>query len=405
MRNSRQQRIGIFLFLSFASGRDILSGIFRYARTRGRWLPQLVQMPDYLTPDIREQIAGGAFDGFIASAAETGGVPGYLRGVDRPVTVIGAPCNATADAGRPTAYVRTDDAAIGRLAAQTLARTGAFRAFAYVPGGCGPRWNADRGKGFLNAAAPGVRRAVFPQKAPPDSETDRRRLREWLAALPKPAALLAETDVRASQVLASCKAAGVSVPDEIAVVGVDNDALICDATPPPLTSVIPDHERIGFLAAQELERLLRRRAGGRAAVTACPPADVTACPPAVTACPPAGVAVRDSTRAVSPAARLIDRATAFIAREAAHAVRPADVAAALHVSRRLLEMRFAQFEHRSLAATILRERLKRVRRALRETKRPIASVAQDLGFENVNSLRNTFRRHYGTTMSAFRRRT
>ena len=387
MKQKPKRRIAVFLYLSFASGRDLLTGIFRYARECGHWGLQLVQMPEYLTPEIRKRVDSGCFDGIITTGEASGGFPDYLLKTSTPVSLIGIPGGAPAGTEQ-IAYVTTDNLEIGRLAARTALKAGAFRTFGFVPNTDGAYWRKGREAGFLGAAGHGIRRVTYPGQDAPGSERDRRLLRNWLLALPKPAALLAEHDIRAAQVLELCKEADISVPDEVTVIGVDNDTLICDFTDPPLTSVMPDHEQIGYLAAKELERLIRKSKRTAAA--------------RVTVCPPKGVACRESAIAVAPAAQLIERAKIQIARTAAKAPRPADVAAALHVSRRLLEMRFRQFERKSIAETIISERLKLVRHALRETKRSVKSIAEGLGFANANSLRNIFRRQYGLSMSEYR---
>lgn len=387
MRQKPKRRIALFLYLSFASARDLLTGIFRYARECEHWHLQLVQMPEGLTPEIRRRINSGWFDGIIATSEAVGGFPDYLLKTAVPVSLIGIPGGAKT-CTRHVAYVTTDNLEIGRLAARTALKAGAFRTFAFVPNTYDAYWRKGREEGFLGSAGHRCRLATFPGQYDPGSEQDRRQLRNWLLTLQKPTAILAEHDIRAAQVLELCKEADISVPDEITVIGVDNDTLICNFSSPPLTSVIPNHERIGYLAAKELERLMRkskRTAEAR-----------------VTVCPPKGVALRESAISVAPAAQLIERAKAYISREAANAPRPADVASALHVSRRLLEIRFRQFEQKSIAETITEERLKLVRNALRDTKRSIKSIAEDLDFANVNSLRNIFRRSYGMSMSDYR---
>ena len=109
------------------------------------------------------------------------------------------------------AYVTTDNLEIGRLAARTALKAGAFRTFGFVPNTDGAYWRKGREAGFLGAAGHGIRRVTYPGQDAPGSERDRRLLRNWLLALPKPAALLAEHDIRAAQVLELCKEADISV--------------------------------------------------------------------------------------------------------------------------------------------------------------------------------------------------
>ena len=100
---------------------------------------------------------------------------------------------------------------------------------------------------------------VFRSPGQVGSREDLSALRDWLTALPKPAAVMASWDTRATQVLAMCKDAQIKIPSQVAVLGVDNDELLDESCVPPLTSILPDHEKLGYAAARALERLMAGR--------------------------------------------------------------------------------------------------------------------------------------------------
>ena len=212
-------------------------------------------------------------------------------------------------------------------------------------------------------------------------------LSNWVKSLPKPAAVLAAFDERAVDVLDACSAANISVPGQVAVLGVDNDELLCDFSTPPLSSVLPDHVREGVRAAQELDRLLRARK---------PSATTTIL------CRDKRIIRRESTAPVAPVTHLVDEALRFIRRNATIALKVDDVVRHLGVSRRLADLRFHEAGERSIARAILRARLDEVARRLRESESPIGQIAAACSFGNVQHLANAFRRQYQTSMTDYR---
>src|SRR5262249_51994454 len=153
-------------------------------------------------------------------------------------------------------YVETDDAAIARLAAEHLLQRG-FRNFGY----CGdPRFNWSNwraGRLPRGVAREGVECSIYPPSQKPPGAAPWGRggadIGDWIRGLPKPVGVMACYDIRGREVLDACRQFGVSVPDEVAVIGVDNDELICDLADPPLSSVIPDAQRTGYEAARLLD--------------------------------------------------------------------------------------------------------------------------------------------------------
>ena len=197
-------------------------------------------------------------------------------------------------------------------------------------------------------------------------------------------------DMRGKEVLDTCRRAGVRVPEQVAVVSVDDDTLFCETCDPPLSSVRPDHETAGFLAAQRLcEAIAARR---------FPDA------PPVLSYGTAGFFERASSLDWRGGARLVSAARAWIAAHVrdGRPIRAADVAAALHVSVRLLHLRFRETGGGTLRGAVEEARLALVCERLRESDDPVDAVAAECGFVSVSHLAATFRRRFGSTMGRWR---
>ena len=178
----------------------------------------------------------------------------------------------------------------------------------------------------------------------------------------------------------------MAVPDEVAVIGVDNDTLLCELASPPLSSVIPNAHRAGYEAAALLDHMM---AGKRVAAVAHLIA-------------PLGIAARQSTDVLAVEDRDVARAVQFIREHACEGINVGDVLRAVPLSRRVLEQRFERLLGRTPRAEIMHVRLARVKQLLVETDLPLYLVAARTGFEHVEYLSVVFKRETGRTPSAWR---
>ena len=279
---------------------------------------------------------------------------------------------------------------IGRMGANYLASLGQRRSYGFVPTVSDQYWSASRLKGFKAAlAAKKANVDVFNSPgAAAGSREDLAALRDWLATLPKPAAVMASWDTRATQVLAICKDAQIKIPNQVAVLGVDNDELLDESSDPPISSILPNHEQLGYAAARVLNNLM----SGRHAKTSAP-----------FLVKPVKVVERESAVASAPAAHLLSRATAYIRKNAAKGIKVKDVAAFLGVSRRLADLRFQQFSGETINETITRHRLDAVKKFLATTNRPIKTISEECGYTDPSYLKVLFKRRFGCTMREWRR--
>jgi len=255
-------------------------------------------------------------------------------------------------------------------------------------------WSLDRRNAFcLRLKSAGFGCDIYPTLSlseRQDFSTEQNKLCVWLNALPKPVALFAANDARARQVLDSCQKAGLEVPQEVAVLGVDNDELICETAHPQLSSIQMTTEQAGFEAARALDRLMRGTPRGKHRQT-------------LITFGFSHLVTRHSTETVPIADPLVAHAAEFIRINAGVVVTVEDIVLHLHVSRRWLEKRFKSVIGRTIHAEIMRVRLERVQTLLRESTMTIEAIADDCGFASASHLGTLFRQHFDTTPAAYRR--
>ena len=388
-KQDRVQNVAVALKLSGASGRDLLSGISTYAREHCRWRLRIFSRSEDFTPAALAEIPD--LDGIITSERGADGMPLTLERSRIPLVVIGMKGEWLSGRTRQLTFVRKDDEDIGRFAASHLCSLGNFRSFGFVPSVERTYWSLLREKGFrAHLRTKGISTSVFSSSGNmTKSVRPVLSLSTWLQSLPKPAAVMAAFDERAVEVLDACNEAKIQVPRQVAVIGVDNDELLCDFSDPPLSSVLPDHVREGALAAAELNRMLRSRK---------PTATTTVL------CRGKRIIRRESTAPVAPITHLVDEALRYIRRNATTVLRVDDVVRHLGVSRRLVDLRFKESGELSLARVIANVRLDEVAKRLKESNAPIGKIASACSFDNLQHLANAFHRRFNMSMTDYRHR-
>ena len=385
------RKVAVSLKLSDASWRDFLTGFFDYAKRKTHWDIHVVQSTEEL-----ERAAPGCH-GIVTGIRPSSRVLAACAKDLTPLVAIGAEWKLNRK-GLAVAYIRNDNESIGRFCAQHFHSLGKFAAAGFVPSNDSDDWSAAREKGFLGDFR-AVEKSTFHPVAEPGSDTDIAALAAWLTSLPKPAAVMAAWDMRAVHVLSACRLGHLKVPGQVAVIGVDNDPLLCDFTTPPLTSVAPDHILEGQLAAETIDRMMRRSATSHISNASTSRHLKTATRILNTA---KKMVERESAKPISPVAALIAHALAFIDAHAAENIKTTDVVAALGVSRSLLDLRFREFHGETVASAITRRRLAEVKRQLADTGLSIRTISAKCGFSNPNHLKNLFKRRYGISMREWR---
>ncbi|TVP78627.1 MAG: helix-turn-helix domain-containing protein [Puniceicoccaceae bacterium] len=207
-----------------------------------------------------------------------------------------------------------------------------------------------------------------------------------LLDLPKPCAIYTKSDYDSAWLANLCHEAGLRIPDDIALLGADDNALICDSQWVSLSSVRYDLGRIGYEGAAMLDRLI----AGEVLETR------------LKLIPPQGITVRQSTDALAVADPLIREALAYLQAHLRHSIGTTQIADHLGVSRRLLELRFRAAMHSSIREYLIRCRLAEARRMLSSGREPIETIAALTGFCNAPHFSRTFKREFGLTPSEFR---
>jgi LacI family transcriptional regulator len=362
-------------------GRAILRGVARYANARHGWL---------LHEDLRlrnpDRHPWPECDGAII-----GGLKAKLTDAVCQRTQHIVSCSGNNDP-KQFPIVCADSVAIGRIAAEHLIEC-RLRHFAFYGAGRATI-SAQRLAGF--EAALGARGFSCLQ-APLDTLDQNQfvehshwpALIDWLQRLPKPVGIFAIDDHLAHDLAAACLAAEIVVPDRVAIIGANNDDLVCETSFPPLSSVEVDFSRVGYLAARQLDGLLhgdKLPAGER-----------------VIQVPPLGVVQRLSTNVQAVDDPQLAAAVAFIRDHACDPCDVSDIMREVAVSRSWLERQFAGKLNRTPRDEIVRIRIERARRLLLESDEKIERIAERCGFSATQNFGRVFRQVMGTTPAAFRR--
>ena len=380
--NNSIRKIWVYLRLSYASGRDILYGISRYARTNAHWNIRLLpfsgeegKLPFPLPKEA---------DGIITSEP----LAADAASSKIPLVVIGTREKWLGHRMKSLAFVRNDDMAIGCFGANFLKSLGKFRSFGFVPTNTPYYCSILRNEGFAKVLKDEDVRLYAAPNAEDGSQEDIAALGEWMASLPKPGAIMAVHDLRATHVLEAARQRKIDVPGQLAVIGVDNDELLCDFTVPQLTSIFPDHVKEGELAAAALQTLLCQK-NRRQTQTFRSSAKT--------------IVERESTRPISPATHLAEAAMAFIRHNAIKGIGAADVARHLRVSRRLCDLRFRECYGDSILEAILKIRFNELKRRLVSSNIRIGKITAACGFACESHAKRAFKRRFGMSMREWRK--
>jgi LacI family transcriptional regulator len=390
-------KVALLIESSRKFGRDVLSGIARYVHVHGPW------------------------SCYIEERELHGGIPNWLKQV--PISGIIARIDGRRTAnellrlGRPVIDVRasvrckqipafiTNPRVVAQMAAEFFLQAG-FRHFAFC-GYPGVSFSDDRGAAFADYLA--TRGYVTHQFLPPrQSLTAGRRganspltllqaieqrglenekaVAAWLRKQPHPLALLACNDICGQQVLNSCREHGVNVPGEVAVMGVDDDEVLCTISEPPLSSIKPDAERVGAEAAALLDAMMKGKAAN----------------PGLVEIPPLWIVERASTDVVAIEDAVTVRALRFIRNHVNEGINVKDVLAHVGCSRTDLGLRFRHWLNSSIRAEIVRLRIERACSLLCQTNLDLAEIARQSGFRDAPSFCRLFRNRLRQTPTQYR---
>ncbi len=375
-------RVGLLFNYTYSFYRNVLRGVRQFAGTRPRW----VFMP--VLARGRRLVWRGrhAPDGVLASinTPELAKAAAHWRG---PLVNVSAVIE-----GLPFPRVAVDNAAIGRLAAEHLLEHG-LKHLAFVGH---PRYlfSQERERAFrMTADEAGLQVACFYTRSDRHFEPYAqqwyldRRIDRWLQSLPKPVGIFVAGDLLGAELTAICRELELRVPEDVSLIGVDNDDLYCELALTPLSSVIVNAKRVGYEAGALLDRLM--------AGTGAPSEPITV--------PPLGIHARRSSEAMAIDDIDVVTAVRFIRENAHRPIGVDDILRIVDVSRRALEKRFKRALGHSLGKEINRVRIQRAQRLLAETDLPMPEIAANSGFSSARHLAAVFRRELDGSPTEYRK--
>ena len=361
-------------------GRSFMYGIARYSRNHGPWA--FYREPGGMNQAL-PHLQKAQVDGIIMRTPQK---YNELVSLNRPTILV------IHQESKESYFPRviTCGEKIGYMAAEHFLDKG-FREFGF----CGfddMFWSRERRHFFAaRLQASGYTPRVYQQarhKSQRAWENEKAYLVDWIKGLPKPVGILACNDDRGQHVTEACKIADLRVPDDVAILGVDNDVLVCDLSDPPLSSIALNTEEAGYAAAKLLADLMGGEPmnGQRVVVE------------------PTHIVERQSTNVLAVEDAEVAQAIRFIRANVDRPVKVNDVAQAVAISRRMLERRFRRILQRSVNEEIKQVKIKRCVQLLFETDLSISEIATTMGFSSMDHISRYFRTAIGMSLSAYRRK-
>jgi LacI family transcriptional regulator len=378
---SKQAHVALIVETSIHYGRQVLRGVTRYVQSHRPWSVFLEQRELWTSPPTWLQSWRG--DGVIcrkttpklAQALKKARVP--LVDLNDCIPAMGAP------------RIESDHRGMGRVAADHLLERG-FTRLAFC-GFSDQTWSINRREGFVARLAERGHTCVIwesPWTGPRAQawEREQDQITQWLQSLPRPAGIFACSDMRGQHVLDACQRIDLAVPEDVAVIGVDDDAVLCNLCHPPLSSVVPNAERVGYEAAALLDQLM---SGAK------PPAESLLIEPV-------GVTTRQSTDVLAIDDPAVASVVRFIRERACQGCSMKEVERHSILSRSLLERQFRRYLGRSPQAEIRAVQLKRVKQLLAESELPLDKIAALAGYSHPEYMSVVFKRETGHTPGEYR---
>ena len=396
-RQAQTPVVVVALPFAYQDGVDKYNGIMRFLRENGiDWSLSIVrdtldvdQFRKCVTSRVVGVICGtaGCFDGGLhdihiitecLSVCQLRKIP--LVGLDWPRE------NFKWQKIRKGSFFNIDSEKIGLVAAQALMKAGQYASYGFVGMYPACSWSRDRGAFFARGLRKAGHHNVRIFKG--DLQSEGNALYDWLKMLPKPTGVFAANDCAADIVLKTCLHGGLRVPEDLSVIGVDDDPIFCVHTRPTLTSIHPDFEEMGYLAAKELHRLIAGKSKGVRKVVAGEPV----------------ITSRMSTAPCSPTGMMIRRVDEIIESRACQDVDSNTIADELNVSRRLLDLRYRQIKGMSVREAIVQTRVRRAKHLLAYSGHSIGTVCKMCGYRTESYLGKVFLKQVGLTMGDYRER-
>ena len=378
---ARTKRVKLLVETSRSYGRGLLKGIARYSHLHGPWSFMTEHALYRCTGRKHSASSDWQVDGIIAFIPDVKqidkiasiGIPAVVQGVYQAI------------ADRPT--IVCDNYAVGQMGAEYFLERGSPN-YAY----CGFRnmyWSEGRCRGYCETLARAGKHAeVFePRRRRVSENMEMSLLLEWLLLLPKPVSLMACNDDRSHDIVRTCMAAELHIPDDVAILGVDNDPIVCELSDLPLSSIVLSTEKAGYDAAALLDQLMLGKQMQNARILV----------------EPLYVESRRSTDILTVSDTEVARGLRFIKETPRQKITVDDVVYEMCLPRRTAEKKFRRVTGMSINEMIRRERVNLVAKLLVESDLTIEKIGENVGFISTSYMIQVFKKVMGTTPLAYRR--
>jgi LacI family transcriptional regulator len=377
--------VALLIETSREYARGLLRGVSRYAREYGPW--SIYFEPHGLHDPPPPWLAQWKGDGILVRIDDRQMANAILKTGILAVDVRGA----LPKLGVP--FIGVDNRPVSQLGVQHLMECG-LRNFAFCGTARGENPNQDLRCDYFveHVRKEGFSCDVFccrRSRGRPSWEQQQQEIAEWLCGLPKPVGIMTCHDDLGQQLLDACRRAELAVPDEVAVLGVDNDPVLCNLCSPALSSIDVNPSHIGYQAAALLASMMK---GNK------PPAEP------ILLGPPRGIANRQSTNTLWVEDQVVAKIIRYIREHACEGVSVPEVLSHAKGSRSTLERRVKTTLGRTIKEEITRVQLGRARLLLSETEWTVAKISDQCGFSEAKYFCEIFRKHAGMTATEFRSR-
>ncbi len=380
--NRIEKRIAVAIETSKSYPRELLRGVTEFSREKGTW--QLTFVPITTETPPPEWFSSWQGDGILVRTH-------HLKTAES-LTKLGLPTVElrSRDYLPENPFVGIDNARIGEFVARhfVLRGYGNFATLSYQAE-VFFRQRFENFRDSIESCGRTCSSLEIDFEHFSESDHTMQRLVTWLQELPKPVGVFSITDSLGLHVLKACQMAGLAVPEEIAVVGCENDSTLCDISSPQLSSLEVDGFKVGYQAAALLEQMMAK-------------AKPTA--PVETLIPPKEIIARSSSDQLVVHDQVIRFALKMIREQATKGIRVADLCDQLNLSRSTLERRMEAAIGRKTKSEILRLQFKEVNRLLRDTEHTIEAISEMAGFKTASYLQASYAKRFGETPGAFRKR-
>ena len=360
------------------ASRCVIMGVQKFTTQKNDWNVRVLSFPEVLTADMVLRAPTEGYNGILLPLFTKSDVANAIAKTPLPVSFRKIDHILTPQRKKNVAVVSIDDIAVGAMGARHFLGLGKFNSYAFVPHTDAPYWSEQRMNGFVKELKRhGIKATVLLDGGTPQE----------IADLPKPTAVLAAWDYKAIEIMGYARKLGFSIPDQIAVIGVDADPIVCGFSLPPLTSIEPDFERMGYAAAAALDAMMCGRKLNSVNRISCPPK---------------GIVERASTYFLPTGKSLVDQAKTIIKQEATRGLSVKALSARLKVSPQLLALRFRQFGGFTPQNLIIQTRLEYAKKLMKNPKIKLDAIAEQCGFGSKNRLFHVFKKRFGMTIGEFR---